>query len=304
MDRIEAMRLFAAVAEHGSFSEAARRAGVSPAHVSKAVAKLEGHLGARLLERTTRSVALTAEGAAYLDRLGSVLSELDALEEGVRASHAAPAGVLRLSAPVAFGARRLTPVLLDFLDAHPGVEARLSLNDRMVDLVDEGFDLAVRIGVLPDSSLIARRLAPARLILAARPDNPAVDIAHPDGLSGHACVMDMNYPTPRRWRFSNGAETVEAAVGGRLQVNNAEAALEAALQGRGAVLTPSFVAADAIAEGRLVRLLPGWEPEHRDIWAVFPQNRLLAARVRLFVDHLVGAFGEEPEWDRRIAGAG
>lgn len=304
MDRLEAMRLFAAVVEHGSFSEAARREGTTPAQVSKKVAKLEGLLGARLLERTTRSVSLTAAGSAYLERLRSVLAEIETLEDGVRAAHSDPAGALRVSAPVTFGAMRLTPVVLDFLARHPAIEVRLSVNDRMVDLVDEGFDVAVRIGRLEDSSLVARRLAPARLILVARPDHPALAQARrPEDLEKHPCVIDTNYPTPRRWRFRRGDEFGETRTSGRLHVNSADGARQAALAGYGVALTPTFVVSDDVAEGRLVRLLPEWEPEHRDVWAVFPQNRFLAGRVRVFVDHLAEAFGPEPEWDRKIAKA-
>lgn len=301
MDRIDWMRLFAAVAEHGGFSEAARRLGTTPAQVSKKVAALEAHLGARLLDRTTRSVSLTPVGAAYLERLRPIIAELEALEDGVRAEQAEPTGALRVAASVTFGARRLTPVILDFLSQHPGVELRLALSDRFVDLVEEGFDVAVRIGRLEDSSLIARRLAPSRLALVAAPDHPAVAGARePQDLERFVCVVDANYPTPRRWRFRRGAAVAEARIAGRFHVNNAEAALAAAEAGCGACLSPTFVCGPALRADRVVRLLPGWEPEHRDIWAVFPQNRFLASRVRLFVDHLAAAFGDPPEWDRGL----
>ncbi len=300
MDRIEAMRLFAAVAEHGGFTQAARREGVSPAQVSKKVAALESLLGARLLDRTTRSVSLTAAGAAYLEGARPLLADLDALEDGVRAEHSEPAGALRISAPLTFGTRRLMPVVLAFLKAHPNVEARLSLSDRMVDLVLEGFDVAVRIGRLDDSSLIARRLAPAKVALVVKAGHPAESIVSPSDLEKYTCVIDTNVPSPRRWTFEKNGSVEEAHVSGGLHVNSADAARCAALEGYGVILVPTFVIGEDVAAGRLTRLLCDWTPEHRDIWAVFPQNRFLSGRVRLFVDHLAEAFGPEPEWDEGL----
>ncbi len=294
MDRLEAMRVFAAVAEHGGFSQAARRMGVSPAQVSKAVAKLERYLGARLLERTTRSVNLTPAGAAYLDRAKTVLAEFDALEDGVRSAHADPAGVVRVSAPIVFGVRRLMPLVLKFLDQHPQVEVRLALNDRVVDLVDEGFDLAVRIGNLADSSLMARRLSPSVMVLVCKPDHAAVrEVSEPQDLTHYACVVDTNMHQPQRWVFSRGEQTEDVRITGRLWVNSADASRQAALAGYGVALTPLFVIEEDLDAGRLVRLLPDWDPQPRDIWAVFPQNRMLAARVRLFIDHLASSFGAQ-----------
>ncbi len=291
MDRIEAMRLFVSVAETGGFTAAGRRAGVTPAQVSKKIAALEDHLAARLFERTTRSVSLTPAGAAYLERVRSLLGELDALEDGVRSHQSVAAGVLRVTAPVHFGAHRLTPAILSFLDAYPRVDVRLVLADRMVDLVDEGFDVAVRIGRMDDSSLIARRLAPVRLVLAARPDHPAVaSVRRPADLADQVCVIDTNYPTPRRWGFRRADAHEEVSVGGRLEVNSADAARQAALAGSGVVLSPAFVIEADLAAGRLAQVLPDWDAEPRDAWAVFPQNRYLAQRVRVFVDHLVEAF--------------
>lgn len=294
MDRIEAMRLFIAVADHGGFSNAARREGVSAAHVSKKVAKLEALLGARLLERTTRTVSLTPAGAAYLERAKSIVSDLDALEDGVRADQADAAGVIRLSAPVDFGARRLTPLVLDFMDAHPGVEVRLTLNDRFVDLIDEGFDAAVRIGALEDSSLIARRLAPAGMAVAVAPDHPAVAaVRAPADLASQPCIIDANVEQPRRWRFLSNGEACEVRVSGRFTVNSPEAVRQAALKGHGVARTTHFALAEDVSAGRLVALLPEWSPEPRDVWVVFPQNRFLSTRLRLLIEHLVTAFAGE-----------
>lgn len=286
------MRIAVAAADHASFTEAARRLDLAPAQVSKKIAALERHLGARLFERTTRSVTLTAAGAAYVERARIVLCDLDAMEDGVREAQASASGLLRVTAPVVFGARVLTPIVMAFMEAHPQVEVRVNLSDRMVDLVEEGLDVAIRIGQLADSSLIARRLAPAHLVLAASPGFlAATPIAHPRDLEDVRCVIDTNYPTPKRWSFSRGDERVEAAVDGPLHVNSAEAAAEAAAAGFGAVLSPNFVCDEYLASGRLVRAADGWTAEHRDIWAVFAQNRFVATRVRLFVDHLAAALG-------------
>lgn len=303
MDRLDGMRAFVSVAELGSFSEAARRADTTPAQISKKVAKLEAYLGARLLDRTTRSVSLTPAGGAYLGAARSILAEVEALEEGVRAAHAEPAGVLRVTAPVAFGQSRFMPLILSFMERHPQVEIQLALNDRMVDLVNEGLDVAVRIGKLEDSSLIARRLAPARLMLAAHPELPGRDaVRHPRDLAEIACVIDANYPTPRRWSFRprGGGEPVEVRVSGALQVNSGGGAALAGERGHGVVLGPTFCLSDAVRTGRLTPLLPDWEPEHRDIWALYPQRRFLATRVRLFVDHVAEALGPEPAWDQGL----
>ncbi len=291
MDRIEAMRLFVAVVDQGGFSHAARHEGVSPAHVSKKVAKLEERLGVRLLERTTRAVSLTPAGAAYLERVKAILADLDGLEEELAAAQTRAAGLVRLTAPVDFGARRLTPVVLSFLDAHPQVEVRLALTDRYVDLVDEGFDLAVRIGRLSDSSLIARRLSASGLMLAAHPDHPAVAGARePQDLTRYDCIIDSNVAQPRRWRLARDGETAEVRVSGRLTVNSPEAVRLAVLAGHGVALAPAFAVEQDVAAGRLAAVLADWTPEPRDIWVVFPQNRYLSTRVRLFVEHVAGAF--------------
>ena len=292
MDRIDAFRLFIAVAEMESFTRAADRLGLTPGAASKQIAALEDRMQARLLERTTRSVRLTDAGRALLDRVRPWLSEYLAIENGLAAEQAAAAGVLRVSASVDFGANRLVEPVTAFMARWPSVEVRLDLADRMVDLVDEGYDLAVRIGHLTDSSLIARRLADAPLITMASPDWIARHGApvHPHDLGRVDCVIDRNKPTPNLWRFTRGVETVEAKVGGRLSLNGARAAVAAACAGAGVACSPAWSAKEALESGRCVRVLEDWLPDHRDLWAVFPSNRFLAHRVRLFVDHLADWF--------------
>jgi DNA-binding transcriptional LysR family regulator len=293
MDRIDALRLFTAVAELGSFTKAAEREGITPGAASKQITALEARLQARLLERTTRSVRLTEAGEALLDRARPWLEEYEALEDGIACASQAPAGLLKVSAPVDFGARKLMKPVSDFLAKWPQVEVRMAMADRMVDLVDEGFDMAVRIGHLPDSALIAKRIAPACMACVASPAYLAGAGApsHPSYLAGHDVIIDRNKPNPHQLKFTRDGEEAEVRVTGRLTLNGATAAVEAAAAGVGVACSPAWAAEDALADGRVVRCLPDWEPDHRDIWAVFPSNRFMTQRVRLFVDHLAEALG-------------
>jgi DNA-binding transcriptional LysR family regulator len=292
MDRIDSLRLFVAVAELGSFTKAAEKEGMTPGAASKQITALESRLQARLLERTTRSVRLTDAGDALLERIRPWLREFETIENGFAEDDAAPVGILRISAPVDFGARILMPVVSEFMRQWPGLDVRLSMADRMVDLVDEGFDLAVRIGHLTDSTLIAKKLAPACMSLVASPAYIELRGApeNPSDLSSHDCVIDRNKPASQLWKFFQGDKAEEIKVSGRITLNGATAAIEAAGQGLGIACSPSWAARQALADGRIVPVLPNWEPDHRDLWAVFPSNRYLAHRVRLFVDHLAEAF--------------
>lgn len=292
MDRIDALRLFSAVAELESFTRAADRLGLTPGAASKQIAALEERMQARLLERTTRSVRLTDAGQALLDRVEPWLAEYDAIENGLAAEQAAAAGVLRVSAPVDFGAERLVGPVTAFMARWPSVEVRLDLSDRMVDLVDEGYDLGVRIGHLTDSSLIAKRLTEAPMAVVAGPSYlaGAGTPSHPSDLSAHDCIIDRNKPAPNLWRFQRGGDEVEVKVKGRMSLNGARAAVAAACAGAGVACAPAWAAADAVKQGRVVELLTDWSADDRDLWAVFPSNRYLAHRVRLFVDHLADWF--------------
>jgi DNA-binding transcriptional LysR family regulator len=292
MDRIDALRLFAAVAELESFTRAAERQGLTPGAASKQISALEDRMQARLLERTTRSVRLTDAGRALLERIEPWLVEYEAIENGLAAEQGAAAGVLRVAAPVDFGAERLVEPVTAFMTKWPSVEVRLELSDRMVDLVDEGYDLAVRIGQLTDSSLIAKRLADAPMAVVASPDYLAGAGMpdHPRALGAHDCIIDRNKPAPNLWRFAKDGEATEVKVKGRMSLNGARAAVAAACAGAGVACGPAWAAADAIKDGRVSEILTDWTAEDRDLWAVFPSNRYLAHRVRLFVDHLADWF--------------
>lgn len=292
MDRIDAFRLFTAVAELESFTRAADRLGLTPGAASKQIAALEDRVQARLLERTTRSVRLTDAGRALLDRVRPWIAEYEAIENGLVADQAAAAGVLRISAPVDFGANRLVEPVTAFMERWPHVEVRLELADRMVDLVDEGYDLAVRLGHLNDSSLIAKRLADAPMSVVASPAylERHGEPQHPNELTRHTCIIDRNKPAPNLWKFTRGEESVEAKIAGRLSLNGARASIAAACAGAGIACSPAWAAKEALADGRCQEIFTDWAPDHRDLWAVFPSNRYLAHRVRLFVDHLADWF--------------
>lgn len=296
MDRLDAYRMFAAVAELASFTDAARREGVTPAQASKRIAWLEETLGARLLERTTRSVALTTAGAAFLEQVKPVLAELDAIEDCLRADHAAASGPIRVTAPEVFGRAEVLPATMDFMRANPGVTARLQCTDRFVDLIEEGFDVAIRIGELKDSALVARRLGLLRFAVVASPaylkargaPNTLADLAN------HEIVGDLNLPIARRWVFDTAEGPQEVRLQGRLETNGLDAAREAALAGWGIACAPLILCANDLAEGRLHALLPQARIRPAPIWAVRPQARLTPARLRLYIDHLTAWFANRP----------
>jgi DNA-binding transcriptional LysR family regulator len=297
VDRLDEINAFAAVADARSFTQAARRLGVSSAQVSKLVARLENRLSARLLNRTTRDVSLTDTGRAYLERARQVLEDFASLESSVR-DESGPRGALRISAPVSFGAAELTPALLEFAAAYPLVALDVSSTDRMVNLVEEGFDVAVRIGQLEDSSLIARKLAAVRMVTCAAPDHLARTgrPQTPEDLAAHEAILDTNGADPTVWRFRSGAARREVRVRGRLRFSGASACVAAARAGFGVTRVPAFAAAEDLRAGRLQALLCDFEPELIHVHAVYPHGRHLAAKVRAFVDFLAHRYAGEPEW--------
>ncbi|HEY8572409.1 LysR family transcriptional regulator [Phenylobacterium sp.] len=300
MDRLEEINAFVSVAEAKSFTHGAKRLGVSSAQASKLVARLENRLGSRLLNRTTRDVSLTDTGRAYLERARILLEEFEALESSVRDVDGCPRGVLKISAPVSFGAHQLTPALLEFAEAHPEISLDVSSTDRMVNLVEEGFDVAVRIGRLSDSSLVARKLADVRLVTCASPEYLERHGAPKTlaDLAGHEAIIDTNGPDPAIWRFGSRSETQDVRVNGRLRFGGAEACVAAARAGFGITRTPAFAAAEDLRAGRLQAVLCNFESELIHVHAVYPHARHLAPKVRFFVDFLAKRYAGEPEWHR------
>jgi DNA-binding transcriptional LysR family regulator len=303
MDRLEGMEVFARVVEAESFSAAARDLGLSKSAVSKQVSRLEDRLGVRLLNRTTRRLSLTEAGAAFYQGCQRAVAEAEAAEQAITHLAAAPRGTLKVNAPMSFGVCHLTPALSDFVARYPELTVDMALNDRMVDLVEEGFDVGIRIAVLRDSSLIARRLAPLRRVLCAAPGYLAargMPLAL-DDLYAHHCLLYSYQVAGDHWGFSGPGGERRLKVRGRLRVNNGDALLEAALAGLGIAFLPSFICGEALRAGRLVHLLPEWSaPDDAAIHAVYPAGRNLLPKVRVFVDFLAERFGGTPYWDRGL----
>lgn len=299
MDRLDEINAFIAVADARSFTQAARRLDVSSAQVSKLVARLENRLGARLLNRTTRDVSLTDTGRAFLERARVIIEDFMSLESSVREEDG-PRGLLRISAPVSFGAAELTPALLAFAAAYPEVSLDVTSSDRMVNLVEEGFDVAVRIGQLVDSSLVARKLAAVRMVTCAAPDYLArtQTPATLEDLAGHEAIIDTNVSDPAVWRFGVDGQPRDVRVQGRLRFSGAQACVAAACAGFGVTRTPAFAAAQDLRAGRLKALLCDFEPELIHVHAVYPHARHLAPKVRAFVDFLARRYAGEPEWHK------
>jgi DNA-binding transcriptional LysR family regulator len=300
MDRLTEMEAFVRVVDLGGFTDAARKMGVSKSAVSKHVSALEARLGARLLNRTTRRVNPTEIGLAYYDRASRVLSEAMEADAMAASMQGTPQGELRISAPLSFGIRHLEPAVAAFLNVYPGVSARLSLDDRFVELVAEGFDMAVRIGALPDSTLIARKLAETALMLVASPDYLARHgtPASIEALAEHQLLHYANLASGQSWRLRTGTgEERQVRATGRLTINNGDALLRAACAGLGVVLSPAFICADALREGRVVEILPAARPVPLGIWAVYPAGRYTQPKLRAFVDFLAERFRTTgPDW--------
>ncbi|MCB1728018.1 MAG: LysR family transcriptional regulator [Gammaproteobacteria bacterium] len=303
MDKFANIEAFVSVVESGSFSRAAERLGIAKSVVSRRVGLLETQLGVQLLQRTTRKQSLTSPGRLFYPRAARLLAELDEAEQSIVDAAAALRGGVKLAAPLSFGLHHLSAALTDFLDQHPGIELDLDLNDREVNLVEEGFDMAVRIGALRDSTLLARRLGTVRFVTCASPDYLARHgVPHqPGDLAGHIGLHYANVPLQKAWRFSDGGrEPVVAIPGIRLRANNGDLLATAALAGLGIVNTPTFIVSEKIASGELVPLLDEYRREPVGIHAVYPPGRLLPRRVLALADFLASRFGDLPDWDRAI----
>jgi DNA-binding transcriptional LysR family regulator len=293
MDTLTRMRAFIAVVEAEGFSAAARKIGRSKALLSKYVRELEDELGALLLNRTTRQFSLTEAGHTYFGRASEIIREIDSLQETVRESAGDVRGRIKLSAPRTFADAQIGQSMIDFARDHPDIVLEIHLDDRFVDLVEEGFDLAIRITRLENSSLIARKLAPFSICLCASPEAIAKygKPTRPQDLAGLPCIIDTNGRWLSNWPFAGGAgETVSVSVSGPIEVNSPIAARAAALAGLGFAILPDFIAAAEIESGRLVRVLDKFLPDGRGIFAVYPHRRYLPAKVRVFVDYLVQWF--------------
>lgn len=293
MNGLQQYVAFAETAKHGSFAAAARELGSAPSTLAKAVQRLEAVLGVKLFHRTTRQVSLTADGERLFRRCQRVLAEVEELQAEAAGTRAAPSGLLRVDAPIVFGRRFVMPVLAGLVERHPGLQIDLRLQDGFVDLVKEGIDLAVRVGTLRDSSLVARRIASQALVLVA---GPAYLARHgtPRGveqLAGHAAIV-FRMPASGRarpWQLRSRGQAVELHPTARVQVNDGEGMAAAAALGLGLAQLPDYMVEREIAAGTLVEVLPSCRPAPMPISAVVPSGRLLPPRVRVLLDALAGA---------------
>ncbi len=301
MDNTSEMAVFVRVVEAGNFSAAARELRLTPSAVSKLIGRLEDRLGARLLNRTTRSVTLTEEGRAFYQRCTPILAAIDEAERAVAELHGEPRGLLKVNASTAFGRYHIEPLIPGFLARYPDLRLELTLSESIVNLIEEEVDVAVRIGQLPDSSLIARKLGTARRIVVA---SPAYLERHgtpqtPDDLKDHNCLRLSKATSLNQWEFKGPKGTRRIEVGGNFEANSGIALHRAAVAGIGLIRVGNFTVAADVRTGRLVTVLADHEPTaESNIYAVYPHNRHLSAKVRAFVDMLVDAFLPVPPWER------
>lgn len=292
MDRLTSMSIFVRVVTLGGFAAAAREADISATMVAKHIQALEARLGSRLLNRTTRHQRLTEVGEVYYQRCRKLLSEVDAADSTVSQLRAAPRGTLRVAAPVTFGTRRLIPALADYLRQFPDVNVDLSLNDRVIDLIDEGFEVAIRVGHLKDSQLIARALHPYNSVLCASPEylrrrgRPKT----PEDLHEHDCLGFSFSGIRGRWRLVQAEEDQTVMFTPRLRANNGEGLRQAALAGVGIVMQPEVLLGDDIKEKRLVRILPAWQVPSRPLHVVYVRDRQMTPKLQCFIDFVAARF--------------
>ena len=299
MDKLEAMNAFVKVVALGSYAEAGRALGLTRSAVSKAVMELEQLLGARLLDRTTRRVSATEAGLAYYESCLDILARVDETEMQVSRLHDEPKGVLKINAPLSFGILHLGPLIAGFMATYPDLKIELTLNDRFIDPIEEGVDVTVRIGVLADSSLIARRLAPARQVLITAPSYLKTHglPKSPDDLAQHRCLNYGHSTALQRWQLMRNGETLNLAINAVLCSNNGDVLHAAALGGQGIAKLPTFIVGPDIKARRLRVVLPDYAPPELGIFALYAPNRFLAAKTRLLIDFLASRFGERPGWD-------
>lgn len=286
VDRLDAMTTFVAVAELRSFAAAARRLRRAPSTVTRTVMALEEHLGARLLRRTTRWVTVTDAGTRYLERARRILADLAEAEAAAGSERTTPTGRLVVAAPLVFGRLHVAPVVSAYLQAHAAVTAELVLADRLVNLIEDGVDVAVRIGVLDDSSLVARTVGATRRVVVGA---PAYLARHrpprmPDDLARHRLIQVTGVSPLPEWRFEREGVEHRVAIAPAFATNSADAAIDHALRGGGLATVLAYQVADAVRRGRLRVVLAGFEPPPRPIHVVYPTTRLLSAKVRAFID--------------------
>lgn len=293
MDRLAAIEAFIRVVESGSFVRAAERLEWSTSSLSRLIAELEEHLGARLLNRTTRRLSLTESGQAFYERSVQLLNDLEEAESLAGQSVAVPRGTLRLTCSYNVATYRIAPAIASFVARYPDVRFDVTVAERIVDLVDEGFDLAIRIGRVGSDQLVTRKLGETRLVVCASPEYLKRRGApgKPEDLAAHDTLTYAYAPNARTWHLTDAAGTEhEVRAGGSLHANSGDMLVAAAVAGLGVVCEPDFLLAAELQAGRLVRVLPGYVGRRADMWAVYPSRRHLSVKVRLFVDHVTAFF--------------
>ena len=299
MDRFQALTVFARVVELGSFARAAERLDLSTSAVSRHVAELEAHLAVRLLNRTTRRLSLTESGRAFFERCVQLLADLDEAEQAVSAAAVVPRGTLKLTCSITFGIRHIAAAIAAFAQRYPDVRFEIELSDRAVDIVEEGLDLAIRIGAIGSQALIARRIGTTQMVCYAAPSYLSAHgtPATPDDLTRHACLTYAYSAAGNVWSFRepNGREHT-VRVGGIAHANNGQMLAALATAGMGIAYEPDFIIAPELRAGLVVPLLAGYTPQSSGIFAVYPSRRHLSAKVRAFVDFLVERFAAKQEW--------
>lgn len=300
MDRLHAMRLFILVVERGSFSAVAQQMGVARSVVTRQVAALETHLGAKLLARSTRRLSLTSAGSAYLEKCRVILNLVEDAETGMAEERQAPRGPIRMSVPMSFGLRHLSTLLLEFARHYPEVSLDTDYSDQRSNLFGEGIDLAVRIARKLESADVARRISTSQMCVVAAPDYLARhgEPAHPAELQHHQCLGYTAAPNSHHWEFLIDGRPQTFPIRSRLQANNGDVLLQAAIAGQGITLAPSFICADALAAGTVHQILNGFPIESLGIYAVLPGNRHIPHRVRVLMDFLAERLGPEPSREK------
>ena len=300
MTEIGAIPVFVAVAENGGFAAAARKLGITKSAVSKRIGGLEAHLGAQLFHRSTRNISLTEAGEIYLAHAIQALGSAQEAEDAVAALQGDPVGHLKVSAPMSFGQLHVAPAIPEFLRLYPGITLELSMDDRFVDLVESGMDLALRAGTLPDSALIARKLAPILSVIVAADDylNRAGEPRHPQDLMDHECLHYAYSRDPLEWKFIGDDGEIAVRTKGRFRVNNSEALCTTLIAGLGIGRLPTFIAGAHLAAGNLRRVLREFSMPEQALYAVFPERQHVPAKVRVFVDYFANYVGKKtPYWD-------
>ena len=303
MEQIGALPVFIAVVEHRGFASAARYLGVSKSAVSKRVTQLEEHLGVRLLHRSTRKLSLTEAGERYFAHAVQALVAAQEAEDAVSELQGKPKGRLKINIPMSFGRLHITPIIAKFLKLYPAIKIEMIMEDRVVDLVDGGYDLAIRGGTLPDSSLIARKIAPCHNVLVASPEYLKAHGVpnNPDDLYSHNCLHYAYFGDHHEWTLIGPEGPVNITPAGNFQVNNGESLITAILGGCGIGRSTTFIAGSHILSGELVRVLPNFQLPEQTLYAVFPERKYLPSKVRVFIDFILDQIGrEQPYWDKGI----